>query len=80
MEAAQSYTRGKAGCKSKELKARQYGNSAQVIAYADKANDRLRRKYCRMVLGQGKKANVTKTAIARELACFLWGMMTENIA
>lgn len=80
VEAAQSYTRGKAGCKSKELKARQYGNSAQVIAYADKANDRLRRKYCRMVLGQGKKANVTKTAIARELACFLWGMMTENIA
>lgn len=80
IEAAQSYTRGKAGYKSRGLKERQYGNPAQVIAYADKANDRLRRKYCHMVLGQGKKANITKTAIARELACFIWGMMTGNIA
>ena len=28
---------------------------------------------------QGKKTNVAKTAIARELACFLWGMMTGHI-
>ena len=25
-----------------------------------------------------RKTNVAKTAVARELACFLWGMMTEN--
>jgi hypothetical protein len=31
-----------------------------------------------MTLKNGKKANVAKTAVARELACFLWGMMTEN--
>lgn len=80
VEAAQSYTRGKAGYKSKGLKERQYGNPPDVIAYADKANDRLRRKYCRMVLNQNKKANVAKTAIARELACFIWGMMTDNMA
>ena len=79
VEAAQSDTRGKAGYKSKDLKKRQHGNPAEVIAYADKANDRLRRRYCRMVLGKNKKANVTKTAIARELACFIWGMMTGNI-
>ena len=79
MEAAQSYTRGKASYKSKDLKKRQYGNPTEVIAYADKANDRLRRRYYRMVLGQNKKTNVTKTAIARELACFIWGMMTGNI-
>ncbi len=78
VEAAQSYARGKAGYKSKELKARQYGNPADVIAYADKANDRLRRKYYRMVLSQNRKANVAKTAVARELACFIWGMMTGN--
>lgn len=78
-EAAQSYTRGQVGYKSKALKARQYGNSADVIAYADKANERLRRKYYRMVLNQNKKLNVAKTAVARELACFMWGMMTGNM-
>ena len=78
VEAAQSYTRGQIGYKSKALKARQYGNPTDVITYADKANERLRRKYYHMVLSQGKKANVAKTAVARELACFIWGMMTGN--
>lgn len=78
VETAQSYSRGVIGHKSKELKARQAGNTLQVIAYADKANERLRRKYYKMVLGQNKKHNVAKTAIARELACFMWGMMTDR--
>jgi transposase len=26
-----------------------------------------------------KKRNVAVAAIARELACFVWGMMTDNI-
>lgn len=55
------------------------GNPPEVIAYADKANERLRRKYYKMVLSKSKKANVAKTAVARELACFMWGMMTGNI-
>lgn len=79
VEAAQSYNRGQAGHKSKGLKARQQGNPPEVIAYADRANERLRRKYYKMVLSQNKKPNVAKTAIARELACFIWGMMTGNI-
>jgi transposase len=79
-EAAQCYGRGQVGFKSKELKSRQSGNPADVIAYADKANERLRRRYYKMVLGKCKKHNVAKTAIARELACFIWGMMTDNIA
>ena len=79
VEAAQSCTRGKPGYKSKALKAQQNGNPADIIAYADKANERLRRRYYQLVLGQHKKANVAKTAIARELACFIWGMMTDNI-
>ena len=78
IETAQSYTRGQIGYKSKTLKARQYGNPADIITYADKANERLRRKYYPTVLNQGKKANVAKTAVARELACFIWGMMTGN--
>ena len=79
-EAAQCYTRGAVGYKSKELKKRQEGNPPQVIAYADKGNERLRRRYYKMVLGNGKKHNVAKIAIARELACFIWGMMTGHIA
>ena len=79
-EAAQCYSRGQIGFKSKALKARQSSNTPQVIAYADKANERLRRRFYKMVLGKGKKHNVATTAIARELACFMWGMMTDNIA
>ena len=51
-----------------------------VIAYADKANERLRRKYYRLVLSYNKRSNVAKVAVARELACFIWGMMTGNVA
>jgi transposase len=79
-EAAQCYGRSKTGYKSKELKTRQAGNPPQVISYADKANDRLKRRFYKMVLGKNKKHNVAKVAIARELACFMWGMMTDNIA
>ena len=80
VESAQSFARGQIGYKSAALKQRQQGNAPEVIAYADKANERLRRKYYKMVLGRSKRSNVAKTAIARELACFIWGMMTDNIA
>lgn len=80
IEAAQCYSRGAIGSKSKALKQRQEGNKPEVISYADKANERLRRKYYRMVLHNSKKANVAKTAVARELACFVWGMMVEDFA
>ena len=80
VEASQSYARGQAGHKSKALAERQEGNSSAVIQYADKANERLRRKFYRLTLKNGKKVNVAKTAIARELACFIWGMMTEHYA
>lgn len=80
VEAAQSFSRGQVGYKSKALKERQSGNPPAVIAYADRANERLRRRYYKLVLGKGKKPNIAKTAIARELACFIWGMMTGDIA
>ena len=80
IEAAQSYTRGQIGYKSKQLAAHQNGNPPVVIQYADKANERLRRKFYRLTLSNGKNANVAKTAIVRELACFIWGMMTEHYA
>lgn len=78
-EAAQCYSRGNAGYKSKTLKVRQQGNPVEIIGYADKANERLRRRYSKMVFN-GKHKNTVKTAIARELACFIWGMMTGRIS
>jgi transposase len=80
VEAAQAYTRGKVAHKSLDLQRRQSGNAPQVIAYADKANERLRRKFYRMTLKNNTNRNVAATAIARELACFMWGMMTDNTA
>lgn len=80
VEAAQSYTRGSIGHKSNDLKKRQEGCTAEVIAYADKANERLRRRYYKMTLTKGVNRNVATTAIARELACFMWGVATWNIS
>ena len=79
VEAAQGICKGKIGYKSKDLKARQQGNQPEVIAYADKGNERLRRKYYKMILN-GKARNVAVSAVARELSCFIWGMMTDNIS
>ncbi len=79
VEAAKGICKGQIGHKSKDLKARQSGNPPEVIAYADKANERLMRKYYKMIR-HGKKKNVAVTAAARELACFIWGMMTDNIS
>lgn len=78
IEAANSYSRGVAGKKSKAVKQRQEGNLPEVIAYADKANERLRRKYIKIALKSN--SNVAKAAVARELACFIWGMMNDKIA
>jgi len=79
IEAAGAVCKGSVGYKSKVLKARQQGNSPEVIAYADKANIRFRSKYYKMIR-HGKKRNVAVAAVAREMACFVWGMMTDNIA
>ena len=78
IESAQSYGRGRLGVKSKALKARQAGNEPQVIAYADKANERMKRKFNRIVYRS--KRNIAVVAVAREIACFIWGMMTDNVA
>ena len=78
VESSQAYTRGQIGYVSSDLRQRQSKCSSDIVAYANKANERLRRKYYKMI-AKGKKFNVAKTAIARELACFIWGMMTENI-
>ena len=66
------------GHKSKELRSRQAGNPAEVIAYADKVNIRLRSRYYKLIR-HNKKQNVAVAAIVREPACFVWGMMIDNV-
>lgn len=80
IESAQCLARGRIGYKSKALKAKQQGNPVRVIAYADKANERLRRRFYHLTLRLNKKRNIAIAAVARELCCFIWGMMTEQIA
>ena len=65
--------------KSKRIIHRQEGASPSVIAYADRAVKRIRTKMLSMER-RGIKSNIATTAGARELACFVWGMMTDNIA
>ncbi|MGB4408319.1 MAG: IS110 family transposase [Sphaerochaeta sp.] len=77
-ESANSMARTTIFKKSKRLKARQAGNPADVINYADRGTSRIRYKYKKMIQ-EGKNSNLAKAACAREIACFVWGMMTGNI-
>lgn len=79
VEAAQVLVKGTLGKKGKKLKAKQKGQDVKVIDYADKAMLRLQKKYHRMY-AKGTNRNKIITAIARELACFVWGIETGNIA
>ncbi len=76
-EAAQCYSRSAPGKISAQLRKRQEGNDPKVIAYANKGNERLKRKYRSLVFHKPKPLAVTATA--RELACFIWGMMTNHL-
>lgn len=78
VEAAQHYGRGSVGRKSVSLKKKQEGNRREIIAYADRCNARVKRKFFR--IESHSPRNVAKVAAARELACFVWGIMTEHIA
>ena len=71
-EAAWHYRRKPAP--SKRLNERRRGQPEQLIAYADRAARRLSTKFFRMVF-RGKRSQVAVTAVARELAGFIWGAM-----
>ena len=78
VEACQGYGRGSLTVKSGELKRRQEGLPVQVVNYADRARIRMTKKFRRIEARSGY--NVAKTATAREMACFIWGLITNNIA
>jgi transposase len=56
------------------LRARRQGQPGQIIALADKAQQRLHRRFWRLLM-QGKTKNVATTAVARELAGFIWAVL-----
>ncbi len=64
---------------SKRLRMRRKGQSVEVIAYADKGGRRLSKKFNKL-LSRGKVSQKIVTAIARELAGFIWGMMVSKTA
>ena len=78
VECSRVLVRGAIGKKGKRLKSKQKGQDVKVIDYADRAVERLQKKYHRMVY-RGVNTNIAITAIARELACFIWGMETGHI-
>lgn len=75
IEAAQKYGQGAIGRKSKKLRARQEGQSAEVIGFTDRVSQRLSKKYREMSL-RGKSNNVIKVAIARRLLEYIWALET----
>lgn len=79
VEAAQSCSRGSIYHKSKAMKSKQAGQGQDIIDYCDRENLFMMRKYYRLC-ARGKSSNVAKTAVARQLACSVWGIMTGNTA
>ena len=64
--------------KSQRLKSRQKGMDVNIIAYADKATERLKKKYQKLI-ERNVPRNKAIVAVARELACFILGTETGNI-
>lgn len=58
-----------------KLRRRRQGQPAAMIAIADRAQQRLHRRYWRLVLAGGKPRPKAMTAVARELAGFLWAAL-----
>ncbi len=73
IESAQSIVIGTPGRKSKRTISRQLGKPVSIISYCDRAIERLMRKYHHL-LARGVPKNKCVTAVARELACFIWGV------
>ncbi len=74
VEAAQAYRFP--ARKSRRILKRQEGIDDKIIQIAWKAQCRLCSRY-RMLVAGGKKSNVAKTAVARELAGFIWAIAQE---
>lgn len=77
-ESAKGYWRGRIGIKSVTFKKLEKELPKEVTEYALKANTRLQRKFFNMTNVKGKNMNVAASACAREMACFVWGLITKH--
>lgn len=77
-EAAKGYWRGRIGMKSATFKKLEKELPKEVTEYALKANTRLQRRFFHMTHVKGKNMNVAASACAREMACFVWGLITNH--
>ena len=77
-ESAKGYWRGRIGIKSATFKKFEKELPKEVTEYALKANTRLQRKFFNMTHVKGKNMNVAASACAREMACFVWGLITNH--
>jgi transposase len=59
---------------------RRKGQPSDVIAIADKAQQRLYKRYYRMKEGRRKHHNVVNVAVARELVGFIWSVLQHDKA
>jgi transposase len=64
---------------SKRLLERRKGTDEKYITHADKAINRLHKKYLKLIIAKKKPANVAITAVARELCGFVWCVMTDRM-
>ena len=71
VESAWSYRRVTGS--SPQLAERRRGRPAEIVRIARRAEDRLRRKFFRLV-GRGKPPQVAVVAVARELTGFIWAI------
>ena len=77
VEGAWHYTRN--ARVGRRLEQRRASSSTSAIAVADRALHRLHKKYIRLVM-KGKHKNVAVTAVARELAGFIWAVQVSPAA
>jgi transposase len=64
---------------SKDLRPRRLGQPPEVVACAERARARLHHHYMKLVLAKGRKTPVVVTAVARELAGIIWGLMVGDV-
>ncbi|MFC2949123.1 IS110 family transposase, partial [Virgibacillus sediminis] len=76
IEAAWSY-RYKPGVR-RTLKERQVGQPSNILDISWKAQNRLHKRYFRL-MGSGKPSGKAVTAVARELAGFIWAIAHESM-
>jgi transposase len=77
IEGAWHYTRNTRT--GKRLEQRRQASPSNAIDAADRALHRLHKKYIRLVLS-GKHVNTAVTAVARELAGFIWAIQVSSVA